>query len=79
MKIKLERSSNKQKNKYTKWQSNFLKKLRFEKNNKHLLTNYNLYFIGSNQIQSNSKLAIQKELAKQQYNGLMYTNVAKLR
>ena len=80
MKIKLERSFKKPKNKFPKNYENLSKKLRLEKNSMELLASKNnLPFIRSNQIQLSSKLAIHKELAQQQYNGLIYTNITKFR
>ncbi|KON31701.1 MAG: hypothetical protein AC479_08400 [miscellaneous Crenarchaeota group-6 archaeon AD8-1] len=80
LKIKIERSFKKPINKFPKSYENISKKLGLEKNSLELFASKNnLPFIGSNQIQLSSKLAIHKELARQQYNGLIYANITKFR
>jgi hypothetical protein len=79
MKIKIEKHFKKPINKNSTWLSNIKKRVQLRKNKIKFLTNNNLSFIQSIKIQPNSKLEITKELTQQQYNGLLYTNISKLR
>lgn len=79
MKVKIERQFKKQINRNPTWLGNFKKRFRVGKNKTHFLTTNSLSFIEINKILSHSKLITLEELSQQQYNGLLYTNIAKLR
>ena len=80
MKIKIERSCSNPKNKNLTWLGNLTKRLRLRKNKVLFSINNNdISLIALDKINLHSKSTKNKELVQQQYNGLLYANVAKLR
>lgn len=79
MKIKIERTLKKPRNKIPRWFSSLTQKLRRRNNFAHFLTGNHLPIRELNSMRTLSNPATRTELELQQCNGLIYSNIAKFR